>query len=62
MESVSKPFPSVLACLALFGSAILLLQAGVPQEVFDARREFLFAFPLCPPPELQSAWWSDVSR
>ncbi len=32
MESVSKPFPSVLACLALFGSAILVLQAGVPQR------------------------------
>ena len=32
MESVSKPFPSVLACLALLGSANLLLQAGAPQR------------------------------
>jgi len=32
MESISKPFPSVLACLALLGSANLLLQAGAPQR------------------------------
>ena len=31
MESVSKPFPSILACLSLFFSALFLLHAGAPQ-------------------------------
>jgi hypothetical protein len=31
MEFVSKPFPSILACLSLFLSAVFLLHAGAPQ-------------------------------
>jgi hypothetical protein len=34
MESVSKPFPSILAWLSLFLSAVFLLHAGAPQTSY----------------------------